>query len=307
MIEAATAKKPENLQDAAVYFVLTQNNTTRRVTVREASPAAATLIGRDVTELEGADFAMIAGKKTLEAMADYLEYEEGAHDLDEVMSKMQDFRIRHANGEEIPLVHKIIRDPAQDQHHWFRLILKDERRQIAENSLRKIIRDNLAGIRSADSDGMADRYTADKYLEIIRKYVNSHDLDACFAILRIDRHEKNVGRYGRSACMELVEHVARCCRSKFRDEDMVCRLSDSTLGLFLLDIKPESVRVVLNRLRWFIGSHRITFGGKMDFSVTVSIIFADIKKNEQDNLIDQCEKEVAAIHIDERNVLLELK
>lgn len=307
MNEPALTQEPAE-RVAPVYFVLSQNNETRRVTVRETSPAAAQLLGRDPKELEGTDFAKVLTPKIAEVVEDYLEYEEGAPDLDEVLRKVGDFRLRHADGSEIPLVHKIVRDPARDQNHWFRLILKDERRTIAENSLRAIIHQNLAGVRSEDAEsGLPDRYSAVQYLEMIRNYVKSHDLDACFAILRIDRHDKNIARYGKPAAAELLDHVARCCRSKFREEDVVCKLSDHMLGMFLLDIQHESVRVVLNRLRWFIGSHRIHFGGKMDFSVTVSIVFANVKEHMDDNLIDLCEKEVMNIPNDERNAMVELK
>lgn len=307
MNEPAVSATPD-AKEALAYLVLSQNNEARRIHVREASPSAASILGRNITELEGIDFSKILTPKLAEVVEDYLEYEEGAPDLDEVLRKVGDFRLLHADGSEIPLVHRIVRDPARDQHHWFRLILKDERREIAENSLQSIIHHNLAGVRSEDAEsGLPDRYSAGKYLEIVQNYVRSHDLDACFAILRIDRNDKNVARYGKPACVELLNHVARCCRSKFREEDVVCKLSDHMLGLFLLDIKPESVRVVLNRLRWFISSHRIQFGGKADFSVTVSIVFGSAKAHSDDNLITLCEQEVHNIPADERNMLIELK
>lgn len=307
MNEASGQLNPSQTEIPA-YIVLSQNNSARKVTVREVSPAAAELLGRDVKALEGVDFLTILGKKGVEAIADYLEFEEGASDLDDVLGRLQDFRLKHSNGEEIRLAAKFVRGPAQDQNHWFRLILKDERRQIKESSLRSIIHDNLAGVRSLHEEtGLPDRHSCMQYLEMIRNYVKSHDLDVCFAVLRIDRYEKSLNRYGRGPCLELIQHVVRCCRSKFREEDVICRLSDSTLGLFLLDIKPESVRVVLNRLRWFISSHRIAFGGKPDFSVTVSIAFASVKQHLDDkDLIQLVEKEAAAIPMDERNVLVEV-
>ena len=88
---------------------------------------------------------------------------------------------------------------------------------------------------------------------------------------------------------------------------MVCHLTDHTIGLFLLDISLESARVVLNRLRWLIGNHRISFGGKADFSVTISLVYSEIPEARDEDLLAISEAKAAEIGPDERNAFVPLK
>lgn len=166
---------------------------------------------------------------------------------------------------------------------------------------------NLEGRQQIDeATGLPDRSTADTYLGLLKNYTASNGMQAAFAVIRIDRYEKSLARYGKQGCIEQLQHVANCCRSTFRAEDVVCMLSGSTLGLVLLDISRESVRVVLNRLRWNVRNHRIVFGGKSDFSITISLSFDMLTEHTGDTLLDRCEEAVGKLDADTRNYLIEL-
>jgi diguanylate cyclase (GGDEF)-like protein len=257
--------------------------------------------------MEGVELKEIISDKVAEALDDYLEYDDEADDLDVVLGRVREFRLRHYNGEEILMAIRIFREIARDQNQWFRVLLKDERRQIQDESLMDIIRTNLQGRLSLDeATGLPDRESCGEYIALVQQYVKTHNLKACFAVIGMDRFDKTLANYGQSGCLTLLNHVAATCKSKFREDDIVCRLSDRTLGLILMDVDVESVRVVLNRLRWFISSHRLVFGGKPNFSVTVSITFADIKGDE-DTMLEGCEQAVLDIPAETRNQLIEVK
>ncbi|MEJ0010127.1 MAG: DEAD/DEAH box helicase [Alphaproteobacteria bacterium] len=83
-----------------------------------------------------------------------------------------------------------------------------------------------------------------------------------------------------------MQHVANCCRSTFRAEDLISALSDRALGLLLFDISRESARMVLNRLRWNVRNHVLSFGGKSDFSVTISIAFGMLGEKDRAAVIE---------------------
>lgn len=302
--------QPENpvVPEKDAVLIVSQNNAKRLIKIKEINKEAAELLGYHPTELEGVSLQDVLGKRAVESIDDFLEFEDDAPDLDTVLSRVPEFRMKSKKGEELLLAMRIYRDPARDSSHWFRIILKDERRQIQDHSLQQMIAENMAGVQALDeATGLPDHYSAGKYVELTQKYVNTHDLNATFAIVRIDRHNKNLGQYGEQACVELLRHVASCCKTKFRADDVVCRLSDHAIGLLLLDISPESSRVVLNRLRWFIASHRINFGGKPNFSVTASVIFSPLRKDETRNVVAECEKTAGQLDEDTRNELIELK
>lgn len=304
--EASRAKVSPDQQEA--LLILSQNNQKRSVKIVQISTSAAQLLGYAHQELEGLPLQTILSDDTKEQLEELMEFEEHSADLDEVVKRISLFRLKHFSGEEVPVAVKIIRDQARDQHQWFRLMVKDERRQIADKSLGTVIRQNFAGVQALSPDtGLPDHYSCGRYLETIQNYAKSQDIESCFAVLRIDRHEKNMSRYGKAGCMQLLQHVAACCRSSFREEDVVCHLTDSTIGLCLLNISIESARVVLNRLRWTIGSNHINFGGKSEFSVTVSVVFAPVHLNADIDLLAGCEAAVTKLDPEGRNLLVEWK
>lgn len=292
-------------QEASI--VLVQNNHKRTVKIVEISDEAAQLLGYARQELEGLPLQTILSDASAESLEEMLEYADDADDLDSVVKRIYAFSLKRFGGEELPVAVRVMRIPSCDQHHWFQAIVKDERRQIKETSLATSVSEQFAGMCALDeASGLPDHYSCQRYLESLQNYAQSHGLASCFAILRIDRHEKNLARYGKAGCIQLLRHAAACCKSTFRLEDVVCYLAEDKIALFLLDIDIEAARVVLNRLRWNIRNHRIEFGGKGDFSVTVSIVFAPIGSRTTSNLLESCENRASAIDADERNLLIEL-
>lgn len=297
--------QPTRKDDAAL--ILCQNNDKKIVEIQQVSESAAKVLGYEVYELIARPFTMVVGARVKEAIEEDVEYSESGRDVEDVIRKLRDFKIRTKSGEEIIVNIKILRDPAQDHHAWFRLILKDEQRQREERSVRTLIREHLAGVQvQAPITQLPDRYSAEQALNLVTNYVSSQGLQACFAAVRIDRHPKNIERYGKIPCQKLLQHVASCCQSKFRADDIVCQLSDTTMGMVLFDITPDSARVVLNRLRWFIASHRINFGGKVDFSVTVSVFFTNVTAESGTKALERIEAAVEQLGADERSALIEV-
>lgn len=295
-------------KEGDAYLIVSQNNQKRQVKVKESSDAVAVLLGRMPQEMEGALLQDILGKRAKEAVDDYLEYEADAPDLQDVLSRVQDFKLTHYNGEEIPFALKIFRDQARDFNDWFRMLLKDERRKIQENSFMEMLQRNMAGVCSLEEKtGLPDRYSAQQYIELVQKYVRSHGIKVCFAVIRVDRWEKSVARYGKEPCVEQLRHVANCCKSMFRDNDVVCCLSEKAIGLFLFNIPIETARVVISRMRSSMGAHRIAFGGKPDFAVTVSVSFMPISADESRDILTLCEDAIVSIDQDERGTVIELE
>jgi GGDEF domain-containing protein len=137
--------------------------------------------------------------------------------------------------------------------------------------------------------------------------VAESDVNVVFAIMRMDRYEKSVARYGKEACAQLLMHVHHICRSTFRADDLIFSLSGSTLGLVLFNISPESARVVFNRLRWKVRNHRFAFGGKADFSISTCIGFDLLDLEDIPGMMARSEATMAALDANERNMLVEFK
>lgn len=288
-------------------LIVHQNNEARRLTIHRANEAACNQLGYAEHELDGRAFETVLGERLARELAEELEFTDDAPDMGELLSRQRDMRLRHRIGHELAIPCSVSRLMAQGQEACFQITLPNEIEARSQQQLRDFLRTNLEGRQQIDpASGLPDRATCEAYIQLLTNYMASNGMVAAFATIRVDRYQKSVARYGAEACRELLQHVANCCRSTFRDEDMVCALSDHMLGLMLLDISRESVRVVLNRLRWNIRSHRIDFGGKSDFSVTVSLSFDMLDAHRSESLLDRCEEAVTRLDDDTRNYLIEL-
>ncbi len=298
------ASQPSRRGDAAL--IVCQNNLEKRVFIDAASGGAEELLGLSEAQLKGKNIEDIFAARTVEALNDFLEYEEDSGDLDEILPRIRDIKVVR-EGNEIPVEVKIVREPARDRFHWFRLILRDEDHGIVDASLRKMLQANLEGHQALDKiTELPDRDTALKAIELTSGYVAKQSLQACFAVIRIDRHSRNHEVYGRTECSYLLRHIANACRRNFRSDDVICRISEDYIGVVLFDISDEAARIVLNRLRWFISAHRLNFGGKSDFSVTISVSFAKIGEDRDAQVLERCEKALMDVDEQERNQLIEL-
>lgn len=288
-------------------LVLVQDNEHRQLIVQRANEALCNLLGYAAGELDNGALESILGTRIAEALQEDLEYSDDAPDVGELLSRQREFRLRHRMGQELPVTITLSRLMAQGHHACFQLVVPNEVESRSQQQLRDFLKLNLEGRQTLDSiTGLPDRGTARTYIDLLKNYTASNGMEAAFVVIRLDRHEKSLARYGKAACVQLIQHVANCCRSTFRAEDVVCVLSDHTLGMMLLDISRESVRVVLNRLRWSVRNHRIDFGGKSDFSITISLSFDMLDEHKGDTLLERCEDAVTKLDKDTRNYLIEL-
>lgn len=296
-----------SLSDTDLYTILlSQNNDKQTVKIKEVSDSLAQKLGYFRSEMEGEHLAGFLSAKCADAITDYLEYVPEGPDIDQIINHMQEFKMKTRQGAEMAFSPRIIRDAPLDQHQWFRLMLQDERRQIEESAFSRLLKENIDGVQSLDpATGVADRQTLEQYLRQVSGYVQAGHFPACFALIRLDRYQKSIERYGKTACEALMRHIATHCKGKFRDEDLVGRYSDQAIGLVLINTDRHTGRIVLNRLRWFIASHRLAFAGKPNFSVTVSIVFDEMQ--EEGDVALRCETVLDALPDDERSQLVEAR
>ena len=296
--------QPSRKGDATL--IVCQNNDEKRVIIDAVSPVAEELLGTSEKALKGQSMDVLFASRTLEALEDFIEYEDDSGDLDEILPRIRDIKVKRGDVE-VPVDVKIVREPARDRYHWFRLILRGEDYDLEQNSLKAMLHANLEGHQALDPiTELPDRDTALKALELTSGYVGNKNLQACFAVIRIDRHSKNINRYGNTQCGVLLKHIANASRRNFRSDDVISRISEDYIGVVLFDISLESARIVLNRLRWFISSHRLNFGGKSTFSVTISVSFAPVTPDRDAKVLERCETALKELDEEERNQLIEL-
>lgn len=302
---AAAESSSEGRKGDGVVIVV-QDNALRQLTIFQVNEVAASQLGYDAADLNGRKLEVLLGARTAAIIDEDLEYEDDAPDMGEVLARQRELRLRTHAGEEFAIPTTINRMMAEDKNARFQIVIPNEREGRAKSQLKHFLKTSLDGHMQIDeATGLPNRATAEAYLRLMNHYMAEAKTEAAFVVLRLDRFQKSVDRYGEGATSQLLQHVANCCRGTFRSEDVICALGGPMLGLLLVDISRESVRVVLNRLRWNIRAHTILFGGKPDFSTTVSIGFEMLTPENGDGLLERVEAWVADVETEARNVLLD--
>lgn len=306
MVEAATETKPDEGRKGDGVLLIAQSNARRELIIEEINQAALSRLGYTREDLQGRKLEVILGHQSALAIDEDLEYDEHAPDIADVLARHRELRLRLRSGKEIGVAYRINRLMAQSQQSQFQLILPNDREAVARQQLREFLKVNLEGHQQIDAvSGLPDRPSLEAFIGRVQTFSTQATMDVGIAVIRIDRWEKSVARYGQEAANHLLHHVVAVCRSTFRAEDVIAGLGER-VGLMLIDISRESARVVLNRLRWNISSHLIDFGGKSDFSVTVSLAFAMLNPENGETVLSACEQALTALGSDARNALVEL-
>jgi diguanylate cyclase (GGDEF)-like protein len=288
-------------------LTLTQDDARKQWYIQGVNDQAAERLGYTPVELQSLPFDTVLGKKTSDALREIVEFEPGAPDLADAVRKIREFRLKHRLGDEFTVPVALSRVESRDNLAWFQLVLPNEREQRSQQQMRDFLKHQLEGSMALDPiTGIPDRETARLFYSSLQHYLGTHEREAAFAVLRMDRHPKALTRYGTDACVTLLKHVINCCRSTFRADDVVCVLNDHMVAVFLPDLHRDAARVVLNRLRWLIRSHRLHFGDKSDFSVTVSIAFSMLSPRDLESSLEDSEDILLALDQNERNQLIEL-
>ncbi len=288
------------------YLIVVQDNSARQLTIDSVNDAAAAQLDYEPEALQGRKLEVVLGSRTATIIDEDLEYDDDAPDMADVLARQRELRLRTRSGEEVIVPTTINRVMAEDRNPRFQLIIPNVREGLVKEQWRGLLTTSLEGQMELDAvTGLPSRATAEAYLRSVSRYMAEGQFEAAFAVLRLDRFEKSKARYGAAAVNQLLQHVANCCRATFRAEDVICVLGPNKLGLLLVDISRESVRLVLNRLRWNIRTHTLEFGGKADFSNTVCIAFDMLTPENAEQLLGTAEQAVDALEEDARNTLIE--
>ena len=300
-LNANEARRGEGL------LLVEQNNDDKYLIISGMNEALEQLLGYAKGEVVGHSVMTILGQKEAQSLNDDLEFEDAAPDFGDIFSRFREVKLRRRLGDEIKINCTLSRLVSQGHSARFQIVIPNEHERLSKTKLRDFIALNFEGRKELDpATGLPNYKTAEEFLPLLKHYFADGSVNITFAMLRLDRYDKSVARYGKAACTQLLMNVYNICRGTFRSEDLIFALSENTLGIVLFDISRESTRVVLNRLRWKIKGYRFEFGGKSDFSISTCIGFDVLDLEAPKAAFEACEKAMTALDANERNALVEL-
>jgi diguanylate cyclase (GGDEF)-like protein/PAS domain S-box-containing protein len=284
---------PKRRTDAVLTIV--QNNSEKTLLILEANDKAENLLGIPANELQTKDLRMLVAAPIKEAIDDFLEFEDFAPDLADVVSKLREFTCINQEGIKVPFECKIHRVSGDMGSAVFELILRDLTIRQSLEATRQTT-GALKGYEIIDSSSGLPNYDSFmKDLEMVRFYMNRDQIYATLAVLEVDNYYEVQQQYGQEAADKLVYAIANRCKNNLRGEDCVGRISPSQLGILLVEANGSSAAIALNRLRWFVRSQPVEVGAEMVATPSISIGYAEISLRWSENeLFKHCETAVLA-------------
>lgn len=257
-------------------ITIRQDNDRQAIEVVELNHSAQELLGFDKHAVHGQPLAQLLPERIQTLLTEYVEFDIDGNDVGTVLSKVQRFCVLDSKKRELPLSLKVLRIESLDKHQYFRLILQNQQMPKANEAFRGVLRENFKGHEVLDSaTGLANRASLSKDLELVIFYANKGEMSACFAVLELDSAQDYLSQYGAETVAEIMRHIAQAARGNLRGDDTIGSLSESRLGLIMLDTPAESARMVLNRLRWLVAATPFE-GDNVSIPLTVSIAFSKI-------------------------------
>lgn len=288
-------------------MVVCQNNDKAVVEIAALNGRAEELVGYKADELVGKPLVDYVSDKLAELITEELDYKDSQRDFGDVLSRTFELHFIHQNGQQLEFRLRLVRSEAIGRNPVFHLVLQEEHVYREHEAFKKILSENFKGHEVIDeATGLPDRRSLLKDLELVQYYTKKRDFMACFAVFEIDNFEGMLAEKGEQYCAEVVALVGRTCRQKMRKEDAVGLMSPRAVGLVLMQITPESSRVVLNRIRWSLSSTPMIMEDGQKLTTTVSVGFGMLSDDDPEKLMIACEKKLVELRGKGGNLLHEV-
>lgn len=278
-------------QDAV--FIVCQNYQKQMLEMAGANDKAKQLGGLTDDILLGRPLQDFISGDLLELIEDDIDYEDSGYDLGDLLAKTRTIHLKTADGGVRELRLRVVRSEALEGNPVFHLVMQDENEERENEQFRKILTENFKGNERLDENtNLPDRQSLIKDIELIQHYQTKKLFGACFAVMQVDKMDELRAQKGSQSCYELLTNLSKLCRQRLRGDDLVGIASENALGLILMQISPDSARIVLNRLRWTVGSMPIILDDGSRADVSVSIAFHMCGDESPEKMLELCEADL---------------
>jgi diguanylate cyclase (GGDEF)-like protein len=248
-----------------------QNNTQKTIIITDINQAASELIGFLQGDLVSRPLKIILPTRIAELLDEYIEFESD-NAVGAVLSRVQSFSIIEKYGKEKAYKIKVTQSASQAGNLFFSLVLRDAIGARKNEAIRNVIQENFKGHESLDAlTGLPDKNSIIKDIDLMNNYGNSGAINSCFAILQLDNYYDILVEHGAEICNNILKHIAFIARQSLRPDDVLASINNKKIGILLVDVALDSVRIVLNRLRWQIAANPYVLKQKSEGETTIAI------------------------------------
>lgn len=181
---------------------------------------------------------------------------------------------------------------AEDEH-WVlsKPVAKEEllsrvKTALREHSLKKEIRKRDVQLRELSLTDPLTSFRSVRYLaEFLRSEINQcrrYKVNISLVLLEVDAYKDILKNYGQSGANNLITQIAGMISAQNRDADIIVRLSESELGLFLSHTEIAGAVELAERLREAVSATQFNSMDKT-FKATVSVGVSQLSDGMDDD------------------------
>ncbi len=280
-------------------LVVCQNNGTQRVEIAAINDQARKVMGYGNEEIVGRSLHELVEDSVKELLNDKITYVDNQEDVADALINVRNMKVLTRSGSHQEFRLRVVRSEVVDTHPMFHLVLEDERIAHESDSFKEVIKENFRGHEVLEErTGLPNRASLTKDLELFQFFAEKRETTACFAVMQLDNAAQMAAVMGAQVPFQVLKHLGQLCTQRLRNEDTVGLISGNALGLILMQITPESSRVVLNRLRWSAASMPVILDNGKRVDPEISIAFHMIGKSEPDIILKTCEEYLLTTHVE---------
>lgn len=274
-------------------LILCQKNAEKRIEIAALNDQAQKLVGYRPSEVTGKDFLQYVNADVQEMVKERVQFAENDDDLADALMRVRQLEFLNSQGDMQPFRLRVVRSEVMDGNPTFHLVLEDERIAQENDKFKQVLKENFQGHEVLEEvTGLPNRESLIKDLELFQFFAKKREVTACFAVLQLDNAAKLSAMMGAQVPFQVLKHLGQLCSQRLRREDQVGLLSEEALGLILMQITPQSSRVVLNRLRWSAASMPVILDTGNRVDPEISVAFYMIDETDPQKMIKLCEEKL---------------
>ncbi len=274
-------------------LVVCQNNEARKIEIAAVNDQAQTITGYTNEEMVGSSLLEILDDSSVQLLNEQIDFAPSHNDVADVLTKVRSLHVRTKAGDMQEFRLRVVRSEMIGSHPTFHLVLEDERIALENDNFKKVLKENFKGHEVLEErTGLPNRLSLMKDLEMFQFFAKKREVTASFAVLQLDNAAQMAAMMGDQVPYQVLKHLGQLCTQRLRNEDTVGLLSGDSLGMILMQITPQSARVVLNRLRWSAASMPVILDTGKRVDPEISIAFHMIGTQGPENIIVSCEQQV---------------
>lgn len=214
-------------------LTIAQDNARRAIEITAANEAACRLLGYDGEELMGKNFAEMLPERIAEMIEDYVEFEDAANDVGDVLRKVRDFELQTQAGKTKPVDLKVLRHTSVE-HAEYLLVFYGSAQKEKADAVMKAARKLLEGKRAIDdATGLAKRDNFEQSVNVLLPQLEDVTNGACLAVCELDGYQKILAKHGIAMAHKAMREAGALCKLNLRGNDLVAQFDERRLAIVL--------------------------------------------------------------------------